>query len=103
MTKLDVHPSAQLAIASGAVVLAGLDVASGLIAVRDDEAYLAIAVSAGLRLFAALCVVVALVAAFLTPKRRGVQIAGVLAVAVVAIAVVLIGEHLAREASAFIP
>lgn len=86
MTKLDVHPAAPLAIASGTVVLAGLDVASGLLAVRDDEAYLFDAVSWGFRLFVALCVVVALTAAFLSPRRRSLPVAGVLAVGTVAFA-----------------
>ncbi|WP_424447933.1 hypothetical protein [Microbacterium arborescens] len=78
--KLDIHPSAPLAIASGAVVLAGLDVFTRVLAVGDDEAYLATVVSLGLRLFAGLCLVCALVAALLAPRRRGLQVTGVLGI-----------------------
>ncbi|MGR6742064.1 hypothetical protein [Microbacterium arborescens] len=101
--KFEIHPAAPSAIASGAVVLAGLDVFNGLLAVRDDEAHLAVAVSVGLRLFGALCILVAFVAALLARRRRGLQVAGVLGVALVAIAVVLVGCTLAREASMFVP
>jgi len=101
--RLEVHPAAPLAIASGAVVLAGLDVVIGFLAVRDDEAYLAVAISLGLRLFAGLCVVVALIAAFLADKRRGLQVTGVLGVSVVAAVVVLVGHSLVQEASTVVP
>lgn len=101
--RFEIHPAAPLAIASGAIVLAGLDTVIGLIAVRDDEAYLAAAISIGFRLFGALCIAVALVAALLSPKRRGLQAVGVLTVASVAFAVILVGHSLIREASTFVP
>lgn len=101
--RVEIHAAAPLAIASGAVVLAGLDVFNGVLAVRDDEAYLAVAVSVGLRLFGALCIMVAFVAALLVPRRRGLQVAGVVVVASVAIAIVFVGCSLVREASTFVP
>lgn len=101
--RLEVHPAAPLAIASGAVVLAGLNVVIGLLAVRDDEADLLVAISLGLLIFGGLCIVVAFISALLIRKWRGLQVAGVLVVALVAFVVVLVGHSLVQDANTYVP